>query len=149
MYLAPLSDGFQSLPPLPIIKLCPAGADSQVGGFVNVLGPCGSLQRTLLHGWEFLLLPPQPPQVFSVRGLRFYFPMLEPWVARSALLPSCSSWFICMRMWDCPVHNPPPHWHQPPPRPSASALPAQSSSGHLAVSSLLPAAHLRPSYQCG
>ena len=32
VYLAPLSDGFQSLPPLPIIKLGPAGADSQVGG---------------------------------------------------------------------------------------------------------------------
>ena len=39
------------------IKLGPCGADSQVGGFVYVLGPCG----------EFLL-PPQSSQVFSVRG---------------------------------------------------------------------------------
>ena len=80
MPLAQLSAGFQSLPPLPTIKLGPSGADSRVGGSVYVLGPCGSLQRTLLCGWEFLLLSPQPPQVFSVGGLRLYFPSLEPWV---------------------------------------------------------------------
>ena len=34
MLLAPLSDGFQSLPPLPTIKLGPSGADSRVGAFV-------------------------------------------------------------------------------------------------------------------
>ena len=39
----------------------------QVGGFVYILGPCGSLQWTLLWVWEFLPLP-HPPQVFSVRG---------------------------------------------------------------------------------
>ena len=42
--LALLSVGFQSLPLLPTIKLGPSGADSQVGGFVYVLGPCWSLQ---------------------------------------------------------------------------------------------------------
>ena len=46
--LAPLSAGFQSLPPLPTSKVGLSGADSQVGGLVYVLGPCGSLQRTLL-----------------------------------------------------------------------------------------------------
>ena len=55
---------------------------------------------TLLWGWEFLLLPPQPPQVFSVRGLRLYFPALEPWFAWSVLLPGCSSLFFCTQMWD-------------------------------------------------
>ena len=48
MPLAQLSAGFQSLPPLPTIKLGPSGADSRVGGSVYVLGPCGSLQQTLL-----------------------------------------------------------------------------------------------------
>ena len=43
-----LSASFQSLPPLPSNKLGPSGADSQVGGFVYVLGPRGSLQQTLL-----------------------------------------------------------------------------------------------------
>ena len=38
--------------------------------------------------WESLLLPPQPPWAFSIRGLRLYFPALEPWVAGSALLPA-------------------------------------------------------------
>ena len=44
MPLAPLSVGFQSLPPVPTIKLGPSGADSQVGGLLYVLGPCVSLQ---------------------------------------------------------------------------------------------------------
>ena len=67
MPLAQLSASFQSLPLLPTSKLGPSGADFWVGGFVYVLGPCGSLQGTLLCGWEFLS-PLQPPQVFSVRG---------------------------------------------------------------------------------
>ena len=114
MPLALLSAGFQSLLPLPTIKLDTSGADSQGGGFVYVLGPCGSLQWTLLWGWEFLPLPPQPPQVFSIRGLRLYFPVLELWVVWSVLLPSCSSRFICTWTWDCRVCQPPPRWvHQP------------------------------------
>ena len=48
MALASLSARFQSLPLLPIFKLGPSDAASQVGGFVYVLGPCGSLQGTLL-----------------------------------------------------------------------------------------------------
>ena len=47
--------------------------------------------------------------------LQLYFPTLEIWAARCVLLPSCSSWFICMQMWDHPVC-------QLPPRPSG--LPA-------------------------
>ena len=48
MPLALLSAGFQSLPSLPTSNLGPSGADSQVGGFVYVLGPYGSAQQTLL-----------------------------------------------------------------------------------------------------
>ena len=99
MVPAPLSAGFQSLPPLPTIKLGPSGADSRMDGFVYILGPCGSLQRPLLYGWEFLLWPPQPPRVFSLRGLRLYFAMLEPWVAWSASLPCHSSQFKYARIW--------------------------------------------------
>ena len=46
-----------------------------------------------------------PPQIFSVRGLRLYFPALGPWVVWSVSLPSCSSWFICTWMWDHSVHQ--------------------------------------------
>ena len=35
MALAPFSAGFQSLPPLPTIKLGPSGADSRVGGWAS------------------------------------------------------------------------------------------------------------------
>ena len=79
MVLAPLSAEFQSLLLLPTIKLGSSGADSWVGGSVYVLDSCGSLQQTLLRGWEFLLLPPQPPQVFSFRGLRLYFGASRGW----------------------------------------------------------------------
>ena len=134
MALAQLSTGFQSLPPLPTSKLDLFGADSHMCGFVYVLGPCGSLQRTLLCVWEFLPLPRQPPQVFSISGLMLYFPSLESCVARSVLLPLCSSRFICAPMWGRPLHL---------------LLPHQSSSHRLASSPLCPAAHLRPSYWSG
>ena len=58
------------------------------------------------------------------RGLRLYFPKLEPWVARSVLLSIClaSSWFIFTRVWDLLIYQPPtccksspPGCHSPPP----------------------------------
>ena len=72
-WLAQLLAGFWSRPPLPTIKLVPSGTGSHMGGLMYVLGPCGSLQLTLLWGWEFLLLP-QPPQLLSVRGFEALFP---------------------------------------------------------------------------
>ena len=33
--------------------------------------------------------------MFSIKGLRLYFPELEPWVARSALLPAVSPVYLC------------------------------------------------------
>ena len=48
MALALLSAGFQSLPPLPTSGMGPSGSDSNAGGLVYILGPCGSLQQTLL-----------------------------------------------------------------------------------------------------
>ena len=110
---APLSTRFQSFTLLPTIKLGPSGAGSQVGGLVHALGLCGSLQRPLLWGWESLLLPPQPPLAFSIRGLRLYFPELEPWVTWSALLPAI-----------CPVYL----WANVVPGVLPAALPAPFSA---------------------
>ena len=100
MELALLSDSFQSLPLLPTIKLGSSGAASRVGGFLYVLGPCGSLQWILLWGWESLLLPPQTRQVFSIRGLRLYFPTLELWVAR--LVTRSTSCCLTSQLQLCP-----------------------------------------------
>ena len=55
------------------------------------LGPWGSLQQTLLWGWEFLPLLPQPPQVFSISGLRLYFPTLDLWVVSSVARSASSA----------------------------------------------------------
>ena len=98
--MAPASHSarFQSLPPLPTVKLGPSGAGSRVGGLVHALGPCGSLQRPLLWGWESLLLPPQPPRAFSIRGLWLYFPGLEPWVKQSASLPAVCLVYLCVNV---------------------------------------------------
>ena len=48
--------------------------------------------------------------MFSISGLRLYFPALEPWVSRSVSLPSCSSQFVCTQMWDHPLHQLLPCW---------------------------------------
>ena len=114
MALAPLFARFQSLPLLLTIKLGPSGAASRVGGLVHALGPCGSLQQTHLWGWQFLPLPPQPPQVFSVRGLRLYFPVLEPSVEWSTSIPrlscglsmcECGAAGSASSPTACPVHS--------------------------------------------
>ena len=72
MPLALLLAGFQSLHLLPRSILGPSGADSWVSGFVYILGPCGSLQWTLLWDWEFLPLL-LPPQNFIARGSEALF----------------------------------------------------------------------------
>ena len=130
----PLSARFQSLPPLPTIKLGPSGADSWVGGLVHALGPCRSLQQTLLWGWEFLQLSPQPPRVFSVSGLKLYFPALELWVAWS--ITKSTSCCLAGQLQLCPLCDTICHL-------------AGSASRRLAVSPLCPAAQLHPSYRSG
>ena len=42
-----------------------------------------------------LLLLPQHPRAFSIRGLRLYFPEAEPWVAWSASLPAVCPVYLC------------------------------------------------------
>ena len=44
-----------------------------------------------------------PTGFYSQRFLKLSFPTLEPLVAQSILLPSCSSPFICTQIWDHPV----------------------------------------------
>ena len=64
------------------------------------------------------------PRVFSIRGLRLYFPVLEPWDARSVLQPGlppslsvreCGAtgstlWGLLAEAWPAPFHNLPPCW---------------------------------------
>ena len=102
MVLAWLSAGFQSLPPLPTIKLGPSDADPQVGGFVYILGPCGSLQSSLPGGWEFLLLL-QRPQVFTARGFEALFLRNGTLGCTVCLAPQFFLPVICTRMWDRPI----------------------------------------------
>ena len=122
--LALLWADFQSLPLLPTIKLGLSGADFLVGGLVYILGPCGSLQWTLLWGWEFLLLPSEPPQVFSVRGFwGFISPHWNPGLCHlscSPVVPPSLSALKCR------------------PALSASNCLVWSSSCCLALSPLLP-----------
>ena len=167
-----LSTGFQSFTALPTIKLGPSGAGSQVGGLVHALGPCGSLQGPLLWGWESLLLLPQPPREFSIRGLRLYFPELKPWVTRGLLRsPPFVLVYLCASVGSqgCyPAALPAPLSATLSPAlwvylckrgaaGSASARTAcpvrptlhQSWSRHGLVSPLHPAARLHPSYRSG
>ena len=36
--------------------------------------------------------------MFSIRGLRLYFPALEPWIVQSALLPAVCPVYLCMNV---------------------------------------------------
>ena len=76
-----------------------------------------------------LLLLPQPPGALSIRGLRLYFPALEPWVLGLLHSPPFVQ-FICARTWgpwvcqwsDCLPRS--SHSHTPP----VSVLPQQHKS---------------------
>ena len=76
MALAPLSARFQSLPLLSRSNWSPLVLIPEwVGLWVNPHSrPLWVLQQTFLWVWEFLLLPPQPPRVFSVIGFEALFP---------------------------------------------------------------------------
>ena len=129
MLLVLLLASFQSLPPLPTSKLGPSGADSQVGGFVYILGPC----ETLLWGWEFLLLP-RSPQVFTARGF-------EALVSHAGTLgcTMCLAPQLFLLVY--------PHMNVGVLSPPAAALPTQSTNLPLILSA--PAVRLCPSYQSG
>ena len=74
-----------------------------------------------------------PHGFFQSEVLRLYFPTLESWIVWSVSLPSCSSQFIHMQMWDrplcqllpCPplVLQPPPCCESSPPQLPVSAPP--------------------------
>ena len=124
MLLVQLSVAFQSLPPLPTSKLGPSGADSWVGGFLYILGPCGSLLKLSCEAGSFSCYP-NPHRFFQSEVLRFYFPVLEPWcgLSGSPVVP--------------PFY---PHANVGLPTPAAATL--------LLVLST-PAACVHPSYQSG
>ena len=69
------------------------------------------------------MLPPQPPQAFSIRDLRLYFPELKPWVARSASLLAVCLVDVCANVgpWGASRH-------------SACPVPRHSESGPLGLS---------------
>ena len=96
-------------------QIRPSGADSQVGGFVYIVGPHGSLQWTVLWGWEFLLLS-QHPQIFTARGF-------EALVSRTETL-DCAVCLASEVFLPAYPHTNMGQLGQP--GPPATALPAQS-----------------------
>ena len=65
----------------------------------------------------------KPHRFLQPEVLRPYFPRLEPWVVQSVSLPSCSSQFIHMQIWDCLLCQPPPTPVLQPPPCRESSLP--------------------------
>ena len=67
------------------------------------------LQWTLLRDWQFLPLP-QLHRILQPEVLRLYFPAVGTLGCTVCLVPPLFLLvFICMQMWDRPVHQPPPH----------------------------------------
>ena len=136
MLLAQLSASFQSLPPLPTSKLGPSCTDSQVGGFVCGLGPCG---------WSPMNCPVRlgvssatitPTGFFSQGFWGFISPCWNPGLCGLSRFPVVFlnlSGCKCGTSW-CASH------HLTGSGPPATALPRVLST---------PASHLCPSYQSG
>ena len=72
-----------------------------------ILGPCGPSNELSCEAGSFSHHC-NPHGFLQPEVLKLYFPSLEPWVVQSVSLPSCSSPFICTRMWDRLVSQPPP-----------------------------------------
>ena len=143
MALAPLSAGFQSLPPLPTIKLGPFSADSRVGGLVHALGPCRSLQRTLsCEAGSFSCCCLNPPGGFHSEVWGFISPRWSPgWhsLLRSPAVPAGLSVGECgaEESAGCSLVCPVPQ--------STTSLGLPAAALPWVLSTL--AAHLHPSYQ--
>ena len=133
MSLTGLSADFQSLLPLPTSNWALLVLIPRWMGLCTFQDPVGLSNELSCEAGSFSHHC-NPHRFLQPEILRLYFPALEPWVAWSVSLPSCSSWFICMQIWNCPVCQSPPQWPCPP----ATAL------MHILSAS---AAHLYPSYQ--
>ena len=114
---------------------------------------------------------PQPPRAFSIRGLRLYFPVLEPWVVWSALFPAICPVYLCVNVGPgvLPTTLTAPFSATLSPalsvylcanmgpqgllmvRPPALFVPYSASLGPSTATRVLsaPAAYLRPSYWSG
>ena len=86
------------------------------------MGPMGSTNELYCEARSFSCCL-NPHGFFQSEVLGFYFPTLEPWVARSVSLPSCSFWFIPMPIWDRPFCQLLPCQESSPPGMSVSAPP--------------------------
>ena len=104
--VAPPSTGFQSLSLLPTNKLGPSGADSQMGGFVYVLG-VGLSNELACEAGSFSRCH-SPHRFLQPEALRLPFPVLKPWIARSHWLPSRSSQLSARKCGATPVLQCPP-----------------------------------------
>ena len=131
---APLSAGFQSLPSLPTIKLGPSGADSQVGGLVHALGPCGvSPTNSPVRLGVSPAAASTPTGVFNQR-FEALFPhtgalgcvvrftpllFLRVYLCTNVGpqgLPATSLWGLLAAAWPALLYNALPRWvSQPPP----------------------------------
>ena len=109
MALAQLSTGFHS-PRYPqanwtLLVLIPKWVC--LCTFQDPVGPSNELS---CEAGSFSCCCLNPPTCFHSEALRLYFSGLEPCVVLSVSLPSCSSWFICMRMLDHLLHQLLPGW---------------------------------------
>ena len=108
MLIVQLLAGFQSLPTLLTSKLGPSGADSQVGGFVCILGLVGLSNELSCEAGCFSCCC-NTHRFLKPEVLRLYFLLQEPWVV-----------WLSRSLVVLPGY---PHTNVGPPSPPAAALP--------------------------
>ena len=106
--LVQLSASFHSLLPLPTSKLGPSGADFQWVVLCTFYNPVALSNELSFEAGSFSRCLLNPHGCFQSEVWGFISPTLEPWVARSTLLPCHSSQFIYVWMWGLRVCQPPP-----------------------------------------
>ena len=105
---------FHHFPCFPQVGCALSGADLQVGGFVYVLGPCGSLQWTLLWSWEVFLLPTPHRCFYSLGFWVFSFLLWSPGfcgLSRYPVVPpglsvlECGTAHVVHQLLPCPCQS--------------------------------------------
>ena len=107
MLLAWLSPHFQLLPPVSTNELDPSSGDSRWVGLCMFQSPMGPSNELCCEAGSFSHCC-NSHRFLQPEVLRLQVPMLEPWDTWCISLPSCSSQFIHMQIWDHSIHQPLP-----------------------------------------
>ena len=94
---------FCHFPHFPQVDCALSGADSRYMGFCMCLNPLGLSKELSCESFSHHHIP---HQFITARGFESFVSHAET-LGFPVCFPLCSSWFICLQMWNCPCGSPP------------------------------------------